>query len=232
MSWFSELAGRAEALLDKMDQAAATSLHGAGGTPAKESKPFTTPPGPAPGHVDVTSEPGLLPYEPRAQPPSAKPEAPPSFHAVVRSTGSGSHPVSKLRTTTPPTGKVSPPEHPTSTTWGSKTSQGGATDDSLFEFLNSPSKPKESGRGGVRKVTSSPALTKLVSPPPAPLSPVKLQPSASSGPTVNQGQRGEGGGGKKSPPWDRGRQEEERGKETVRETDEVSTGIVLYYSRA
>lgn len=145
MSWFSELAGRAEALLDKMDQAAATSLQATGVTgrqsvPQSDSTYLHAP-------VSSQSFSGSTgpAYEPTAQPDTRSSL---SFHD-----GSSSHP----GTRPPPTGlkftsytsqrnatteHSSSPPSPSSVSSSSSSfkRQPAPSDESLFDFLNSPSK--------------------------------------------------------------------------------------------
>ncbi len=227
MSWFSELAGRAEALLDKMDQAAATSLQGVGLTPAKDGKISTPSPVPA----DTGSHGGGLPYEPTAQPLSTTPDTPPSFKSVERFSGGG-HQTGAWPPMTS-SSRISAAERPKATAFTSKTSHVDANDDSLFEFLNSPSKPRGAsspsmpragGREGVRKVASSPSLAKHFPPPPVPSSPIKVQPSVAGGPTLSQTWR-DVGGERRGPLQAQVRQEEQSKElEKKPEVDEESPG--------
>ena len=129
MSWLSGIAGRAEALLDRMDQAAATSLQGTGiGTsPVARS------------HVGTPKIGSSLSYEPTA---SLGAELAPNLP-----TKSSSILGSKTRTTTPTYSPVSHPGAPprTSPTPSSyqafsKSRASAPNDSSIFEFLNSPSK--------------------------------------------------------------------------------------------
>ena len=125
MSWFTDLAGKAEALLNQVDQAASESLRDVGlKTPQKTSPnlpPTTT-------HQDGVST--TLPYE-----PTAAHTAKPIQGAAVAQVLVGTTPRPSKHQSTAPLHTSTP--HKTS-------SSSVASDDKLFEFLNSPSKPKES----------------------------------------------------------------------------------------
>ena len=172
MSWFSGLAGKAESLLDKMDQAAAVSLQGAGLTTSPQRN--TNPP-------NIQSR---LAYEPTAQLPEADRSTKVAQQLIGSS--SGAKLVAKPASTkpTPPlksatTASTVPTEQPKphSSFTPSRTNDPTPSDESLFEFLNSPSKqPGQSGSRRVKHTTAKVPHTRS-RPPPTPLSPVKVQPS-------------------------------------------------------
>lgn len=127
MSWLSEIAGKAEALLDRMDQAAATSIQSSG---------LTTP------HTRtvVGQETQALTYEPTASvgvekthslpPNSPRSSLPPHKQVAIYSPVAHPEPPPK----TPPT--------PSSYTTFSKSKSSVPNDDSIFEFLNTPTRPE------------------------------------------------------------------------------------------
>ena len=121
MSWFTDLAGKAEALLNQVDQAASESLREAGfKTPQKTSNPPPTT-----TIQDGGSTSGSLPYEPTAHT---------SQGAAVAQVLVGTAPRPSKHQSTAPLHTSTPRK---------TSSSSGTTDDKLFEFLNSPSKPKE-----------------------------------------------------------------------------------------
>ena len=171
MSWFSGLADKAESLLDKMDQAAATSLKEVGLSPSphRNSNPLDTQP--------------ILAYEPTAQPPS-KPAVEVDGGAKVAQQLIGSASGAKLLTRPKPTPPIksasttsivsADQSKPHSTSFSSPKST--VSDESLFEFLNSPSKqPVQSSSRRVKHTVPRVPPTKPR--PHPPLSPVKVQPS-------------------------------------------------------
>ena len=174
MSWFSGLADKAESLLDRMDQAAATSLQGVGlsSSPHRNPNPHDAQP--------------VLAYEPTAQPPS-KPAGEMDSGAKVAQQLIGSASGAKLLTRpkpTPPvksasTTSIMSADHskPHSTSFlGSKPKAPTVSDESLFEFLNSPS--KQPTHSSSRKVKHTvPRVPPTKPRPHPPLSPVKVQPS-------------------------------------------------------
>lgn len=150
MSWFSSIAGKAEALLNQLDEAAATSFQEAGiATPPKSPHPpterETSPPPPKPG----------LSYEPVAQPtatPTSKRHQPLLIKSQLSSSSSSSW--------TPPIQSTweSSWSTPLAQSSLSKASPGGGcgqvTDESLMEYLNSPTssrKENQTGNGGRKK---------------------------------------------------------------------------------
>ena len=131
MSWLTDIAGRAEALLDRMDQAAATSIQVAGLSPSTQSQ------GSAGQRAHETS----LTYEPTASVGVEK-------ESSISSKPSDS-PL-KLHKTKAPTQPYSPVAHPeappktaptpSSYQAFSKSRTNAPNDDSIFEFLNTPTK--------------------------------------------------------------------------------------------
>ena len=131
MSWLSGIAGRAEALLDRMDQAAATSIQSTGlATPQRGS---------GPGTEETTSRHHTsLSYEPTA---SVAVERPHSVPSKTSTSVFHSH-------KTAPYSPVARPEAPPKTTptpssynaYSKSRSSSDANDDSIFQFLNTPSK--------------------------------------------------------------------------------------------
>lgn len=131
MSWFSSIAGKAEQILNQLDEAAATSLKDAGlATPTK------TPPTQKSSNYDDEQSTGLS-YEPIAQPTTTPPPRRPlstSSSSTWASSSSWSAPPPLLRTT-------SGSRSFTNSGRGEGRSQ--TNDESLMEFLNSPSLPRE-----------------------------------------------------------------------------------------
>lgn len=138
MSWFKEITGKAGALLDKMDQAAATSLQEAGiATPTSReaglsrletSRDPRTPSGGGSGGVTG------VPYEPT----TFQSQSPPSQRgATVAQVLIGSSSGLSQLTTTPRNQPMSPATR--TSTSGRSESKSANTDDSIFEFLNAPS---------------------------------------------------------------------------------------------
>ena len=152
MSWFSSLTGKAEAFLNQLDEAAATSLSDTGlVTPSPKKIPS----------VQRQPESGLT-YEPVAQPNPKMTTPPPrrSQPVISSMTHKQSHPLG-----------VTPP---TESTWGSSWSapfqsnkvtqnpikssssgRGHITEDSLLEYLNTPSK-KDKQKIGANTVMTPP----------------------------------------------------------------------------
>ena len=146
MSWLSGIAGKAEALLDRMDQVAASSIQNTG---------LATPPRAVGGAAHQTS----LVYEPTAS------------VAVEKSLSVPSKPsTSSLALHKPvPYSPVAHPEPPPQTTpipasyhAYSKSKTSAPSDDSLFQFLNTPSRQQAS-----RKPLTAKDLNRQPSDPPS-----------------------------------------------------------------
>ena len=139
MSWFKEITGKAGALLDKMDQAAATSLQEVGiATPPKGASSSSRQ------EMETSRDPRTLsgggssvagvPYEPTTFQSQSSPSQRGAAVAQVL-IGSGSS--SSQLTNTPRNRPMSPA---TRTSTGGKSERTSTeTDDSIFEFLNAPS---------------------------------------------------------------------------------------------
>ena len=145
MSWLSGIAGRAEALLDKMDQATATSIQSTG-----LATPSPRRPAAAAAAVPQTSS---LTYEPTASVTTDKPP-----HIITSSTSPQSHKT--------PYSPVSYPEAPPQTTPTPSSynayskSRAVANDDTIFQFLNTPSKQQQPRRSqtNARRTLSNPPI--------------------------------------------------------------------------
>ena len=147
MSWLTDLAGRAEALLDKMDQAAATSLQDAGIADTslrEESTPLRpTSEAPPPPPPSARSAPA---YEPTVRTPSPAAQGDGSVAQLL--VGSASKSAMLMRPREGSAVVTSSPPRLSSY----KSSATAPTDDSLFEFLNSPSQAKETSRSKKPKI--------------------------------------------------------------------------------
>ena len=132
MSWFSELTGKAGALLDKMDQAAATSLQEVGMTSPSPNK---SPREPLAFHQDPNTP---HPYEPTTHQSWSTPSERGAVVAqVLVGSASGSNLIRK---------HAKPVSSPTKTTVTEDSKSMGKqvmSDDSLFAFLNTPSKTSD-----------------------------------------------------------------------------------------
>ncbi len=171
MSWFTELAGKAEALLNQVDQAASESLKDSGlKTPQKQAASSATIEPPS-----RVREPHV-PYEP-------------TVHTTKPGQGAAVAQVLVGRT---PQSLVAKKQHSnepihTSTPRKSSSTSSVANDDKLLEFLNSPSNVKESVSSRPRtpqtqKSRSSSHATKSSSLPLSkPVVPVLSQPHLTSG---------------------------------------------------
>lgn len=138
MSWFSGITDRAGALLEKMDQAAATSLQEVGiGSPSSRNVAG----GSELGHGSIKDTPTI--YEPTTTQAWTTPsERGAAVAQVLVGTASGS---SSLLTSTPKSEQKSVSSNTKSPlTPISSTKKQSLSEDSLFEFLNAPS-PKPSG---------------------------------------------------------------------------------------
>lgn len=147
MSWFSELTGKAGALLDKMDQAAATSLQEAGIATPSPSKSSLGSSHRDRGHGlssthDSNSGNTAAPYEPTAYKSLNTPSERGAAVAQVL-VGSASGSAHLTSTPKPSVSQIKTPTTPTATATGGGGSRSErkqlATDDSIFEFLNAPS---------------------------------------------------------------------------------------------
>ena len=177
-SWFSEIAGKAEALLDRMDQVAATSIQSAGiATPLSQNRQGT-------GETSLT-------YEPTASVGSEKtlrvPSQPSNSSPALHKTRAPYSPVS--RPEAPP--QATPP--PSSHNAFSKSRSRVPNDESIFEFLNTPTrevsrKPHALNRRTLNK-SSSQAAGKVDSQPCVDTSTRPL-----SGEKEKKGSNGEGEG--------------------------------------
>lgn len=129
MSWLSDIAGKAEALLDRMDQAAATSIQSTGlATPQTRT-----------ALVGRETHETALTYEPTASvgvektlslppnPPRPRTSLPPHNQAATYS------PVARPEP---------PPKTPPTPSSYHKTKPSVPSDDSIFEFLNTPTRPE------------------------------------------------------------------------------------------
>lgn len=147
MSWFSELTGKAGALLDKMDQAAATSLHEAGissPSPAKNTTESRQTPAP---RTSLSGGVTGTPYEPTTY---QSLNSPSERGAAVAPVLVGSASGSAQLTGAPKQSRQSP------TTYGMSQNKDSVTDDSIFKFLNAPSHDNDassSGSGSSKKAS-------------------------------------------------------------------------------
>ena len=130
MSWLSGIAGRAEALLDRMDHVAATSIQSTGlGTPQRDG-----------GTTDETTSRHhtSLSYEPTASVAAERPLSvpPKTSTSVLQSNKTASYsPVA--RPEAPPKTTPAPSSY---NAYSKSRSSSESNDDSIFQFLNTPSK--------------------------------------------------------------------------------------------
>lgn len=190
MSWLSGLAGKAEAFLNQVDQAASVSLQDAGlRTPQKASLSQTYTNEPSTHQVSTS-----LPYEPTVNATSTNQGA--AVAQVLVGSASASSLLKKQSSNPTPahtsTPKRKPPSLAPSSPFSSDIKEKVASDDTLFEFLNTPSKSKDvpvsrpkTSTGYVRKLSSQ-RVTQLSTMPRNQSSPVLSQPSVT-------GASGEGG---------------------------------------
>ena len=147
MSWLTGIAGRAEALLDRMDQAAATSIQSTGlGTPQRGGG--TTEETTSRHHTSLS-------YEPTASVAAERPLSvpPKTSTSVLQSNKTASYsPVA--RPEAPP--KTTPT--PSSYNAYSKSRSSEANEDSIFQFLNTPSKQPATQPQAVKKTQSNPQI--------------------------------------------------------------------------
>lgn len=182
MSWLSGMAGKAEAFLNQMDQAASVSLQEVGiKTPQKSSGKMDSYPTPQASTV--------LPYEPTAHTSTTKQEAGVA-QFLVGSASATSHLINQLSSPSTPTQFTSTPKHtplsPTHPTSTYKTKEK-VTNDDLFEFLNSPSKPKGAPHiprakaqiSGLKQLSNK-SVSQLSDIPRIQSSPILLQPSVTA----------------------------------------------------
>ena len=153
MAWFSSIAGKAEQFLNQLDEAAATSLRDSG--MATPSKSQTTPTAPDSFQSEPVTRTGLL-YEPVAQ-------SPPAYNSRQQQQGPPLKSAVSSSNVTPPTWdspwdvpfSSSSPKVSRSFTSDGRGQQGrgqqAKEDDSLLDFLNSPS------GGGKKKTTPTSA---------------------------------------------------------------------------
>ena len=158
MSWLSGIAGKAEALLDRMDQAAATSIQSTGiATPKSQSRVDEQRP------VHQTS----LTYEPTASAPTDKPlsvSSKPSSSSLSLH-GAGTPPKSYSPVSRPETTPQTTPT-PSSYNAYSKSRRSVPSDESLFQFLNTPTRqaakkthtPKKLSRASFQSSSTQPAV--------------------------------------------------------------------------
>lgn len=205
MSWFSEIAGRAEALLDRVDQAAASSIQGVGlGTPPKQGA----------GQTSLTYEPTATVNEEKAAGVASKPPSSPLLLQKSKTPTQSYAPVSR------PEAAPKTPTTPSSYQAFSKSKNAAPNDDSIFEFLNTPSKEsaaekRHKPKTRAKRVPLRDSASSQMKPP----SPVSTQPSVGVG---------EEGGWKKK---DGGRQAEEvvgeeQGGSLGRGREEADGGLV------
>ena len=172
MSWFSELTGKAGALLDKMDQAAASSLQDAGLTNTPSSKTSSSSSNTAASrHVGTAGSNNTsttVPYEPTTttyQSLTTPSERGAAVAQVLVGSASGS---AHLTSTPRPSSSqkqgassIAATSSTTTTTAGSRGRQKQLdTDDSIFEFLNTPSEQ----RGESRKLAPRVAVVRTTTP--------------------------------------------------------------------
>ncbi len=130
MSWFSDLAGKAESFLNQMDQVAASSLQDAGiGTPNKQQS--VSP-------ADINQGSTGLSYEPVAQPLFTPTTQKSSESKFTKSFKRESFSDVKPSTSADPSSQ----QYPRSHTSGMSTS---LDNDTLMSFLNSPSAKSKTG---------------------------------------------------------------------------------------
>lgn len=163
MSWFSDIAGKAEALLNQVDQVAATSLQEVGiGTPSPKKPQSTT------FHQDSCDPPiSGLNYEPVAtvSPIQKKPIG--SFDLR-----SSKHTLTTENKSTP---TISKHVHGNESTWSHSFSSSDSyqesrsqsalskhmNNESLLEFLNSPPAKEKTKRDGIRITKTTPTIPRI-----------------------------------------------------------------------
>ncbi len=159
MSWFSELTGKAGAFLDKMDQAAASSLHEAGiATPSKSASVRETPDTSTSVFVKGV---GSTPYEPTTTASTSSYQSlnsPKERGAAVAQVLVGSASGSAQLTSTPKSAGAIKPAVSTSGIGGTTAAKSErrkmTTDDSIFEFLNAPNTTTSGGSSSSSSSTS------------------------------------------------------------------------------
>lgn len=164
MSWFKEFTGKAGALLDKMDQAAATSLQEVGiATPPKGGSNISKEPGGSrqemSGDLRISGGGGSgvsgVPYEPTT---FQSLNSPSQRGAAVAQVLIGSSTSSTQLTSTPRNRPMSPATYSSGS--GKSERKGLDTDDSIFEFLNAPNVGRKSSTHRVMPTSSRPSSAK------------------------------------------------------------------------
>ena len=159
MAWLSEIAGKAEALLDRVDQVAASSIQNVG----LNASPKVG--------MQRTSETGL-PYEPTAamgaeKGDSSSPSSAGGPRSLLRQSQKSTH-QSNAPISGPETRGRSPPS-PSSYKAFNRNREREPSDESIFEFLNTPTKEKKAKgqppRSGIRPVPSTDAIVSELEPP-------------------------------------------------------------------
>ena len=199
MSWLSELTGKAGAFLDKMDQAAASSLQEAGiSTPSKSVKDTGLQLGGKEPDTSVGRGVGGTPYEPTTtyQSLNSSKERGAAVAQVLVGSASGS---AQLTSTPKPPAVISQTKPSMSAgsvggmMAGKSERRKQTTDDSIFEFLNTPNVGGGGGgnKGGKQRPKQSPSSSRPHSaasqssseekPRPVSTTPVQKQPPVQEG---------------------------------------------------
>lgn len=222
MSWFSELTGKAGALLDKMDQAAATSLQEAGiASPSPAKNTTESRPTPAP-RTSVGGGDTGAPYEPTTyQSLNSPSERGVAVAQVLVGSASGSAQL----TSTPKQSKQQP------ATYGMSQNKDSVTDDSIFKFLNAPSLGNSNSNSGKKASGHRVKHTHTSSRPNSARSARSIEESKSQStlpPVAARPQEAGSEKAEKDPPLDsEGGREEDKGKaKEVENADEVDGGAV------
>lgn len=170
MSWLSGIAGKAEAILNQIDQATAQSLGEAGISPQKPSSSTHQPP--------IERESGLS-YEPVAQPPSSSFVQQPTAN-FPRKAASAQHAEKKstdpLLSTWDSSLSWLPPSGTSPSSRVARKNRSEQEEDSLLEFLNSP--PRGSLQAGTSRPTHTHRLVVQKEPGRGPPSPKSRKPQS------------------------------------------------------
>ncbi|CAG5866784.1 unnamed protein product [Menidia menidia] len=178
MSWFTDLAGKAENFLNKVDQGAATALSKNQAATSSFSSPYE-------GGSAVTDEYGSAAFNPAATHPYGSSHDAPSYVSAAAGNVKKSSATLLAGTANVPSGPVAPNSAKTSSSFvRPKKSEQDVDDDMLFDFLNSSDPPAGNRRDSRRE------LVKVVAPvieAQNPTPPPSAVPSAPSTPPSTRG---------------------------------------------
>ncbi|KAM9707566.1 golgin subfamily A member 5 [Menidia menidia] len=178
MSWFTDLAGKAENFLNKVDQGAATALSKNQAATSSFSSPYE-------GGSAVTDEYGSAAFNPAATHPYGSSHDAPSYVSAAAGNVKKSSATLLAGTANVPSGLVAPNSAKNSSSFvRPKKSEQDVDDDMLFDFLNSSDPPAGNRRDSRRE------LVKVVAPvieAQNPTPPPSAVPSAPSTPPSTRG---------------------------------------------